>query len=486
MAALTLRPNADTGTNQWAITASASPGGETARWQVLDEVVTNPTPAPATANDFIRTSTTGQVSEVALADVGALQSGRTLDSIVANIYAQSGGTRRTIVCDLRYNVGGTGADTSLGTVTVPNNATTAQWFTISVAAGSLATLTDAELNSLRLRFTTATSASTSTTAGTVYAAYVVVTYTPPNTPPVAAFTRDITNPITNQTITFTDTSTDADGTIVSRAWDLDNDGAFDDGTGSTASTSFATEGSKTVRLQVTDDRGGTNIATMTFTVSLPANTPPVASFTRDVVSPAANQTITLTDTSTDPDGTIVSRAWDLDNDGAFDDGSGTTATVSFPAAGTYTVALQVTDDRGGTNSTSMTINVAADTVAPIATITSVQRSKISDKTGVNSTDINFTVNEPFNAYEVRLVSSTGAQKNTGTLIESGGAGAAGTPITVTITYAEAVAAGALEGNNIIKIFVQDVAGNWSDYVSTLLLPSPTLYPSPTLFPGSTS
>ena len=63
---------------------------------------------------------------------------------------------------------------------------------------------------------------------------------------------------------------------------------------------------------------------MTFTVLAP-NVAPVASFTRDVDEPAAVQVVTFTDTSTDRDGTIASRAWDLDDDGAYDDGTGATA-----------------------------------------------------------------------------------------------------------------------------------------------------------------
>ncbi len=54
---------------------------------------------------------------------------------------------------------------------------------------------------------------------------------PPNSPPTAAFTFLPASPQTNQSVTFTDGSTDSDGTIASRGWDTDNDGAFDDGTG---------------------------------------------------------------------------------------------------------------------------------------------------------------------------------------------------------------------------------------------------------------
>ena len=59
-------------------------------------------------------------------------------------------------------------------------------------------------------------------------------------------------------------------------------------------------------------------------------------------------------TSTDA-GRVVSQAWDLDNDGSFDDGTGVTAERAFPAVGTYKAGLRVVDD--GQNATSDVENV---------------------------------------------------------------------------------------------------------------------------------
>jgi PKD repeat protein len=63
-------------------------------------------------------------------------------------------------------------------------------------------------------------------------------------------------------------------------------------------------------------------------------------------SPTAGQAVTFTDTSSDPDGSIAGRAWDTDNDGQFDNGTGPSAQATFAAAGTYTVRLRVTDNQG--------------------------------------------------------------------------------------------------------------------------------------------
>lgn len=189
---------------------------------------------------------------------------------------------------------------------------------------------------------------------------------PPNAAPTASFTVAPAAPQTGQSITFTDTSTDSDGAIATRAWDLDDDGAYDDGSGSTASRSFAAAGTFTVRLRVTDDDGApaTTSRQVTVTGTPAPNAPPTAAFTVSPSSPQIGQGVTFTDTSSDSDGTISTRGWDLDDDGAYDDGSGATAARSFAAAGTFTVRLRVTDDDGAPATTSRQVTVAGSSPPP--------------------------------------------------------------------------------------------------------------------------
>ena len=179
---------------------------------------------------------------------------------------------------------------------------------------------------------------------------------PANQPPAASFTFSPAAPLVGQSVKFTSTSTDPDGTIASVAWDLDNSGVFNDGTTTTVSTTFTTSGPHTVRLKVTDDLGGTNAVASNVVV----NVKPTASFTVDPEKPIEGDTVTFTSTSTDPDGTIASTKWDLDGDGAYDDATGATATRKFTVPGSNPVGVRVTDDRGAVATSTMTLVVVAN------------------------------------------------------------------------------------------------------------------------------
>jgi PKD repeat protein len=176
-----------------------------------------------------------------------------------------------------------------------------------------------------------------------------------NRAPVASFDFSPTDPQAGQTITFTSSSSDPDGSIASQDWDLDNDGEFDDASGSSAQWAFGTPGSKTVRLQVIDDNNTTSVATLTVPV---ANRPPTASFDVAPEAPISGQTVVFTSTSNDPDGQALTYAWDTNDDGAFDDGTGSSASRSFPTPGSQTVRLRVTDSSGASDTFSFTFTVA--------------------------------------------------------------------------------------------------------------------------------
>ena len=171
---------------------------------------------------------------------------------------------------------------------------------------------------------------------------------PPNQPPVASFTASCTN----LSCTFNSSGSSDDVGITNRSW------TFGDGTtaGNVVSPNktYASAGTYTVTLTVTDGGGLTNSTSQQVTVTAPppTNQPPVARFTIS----CTGLTCTFDGrTSTDDKG-VVSYAWDL---GKFPDRytNGPVATATYPHSGPRTVVLTVTDAEGLTSTVSQTFTV---------------------------------------------------------------------------------------------------------------------------------
>jgi PKD repeat protein len=211
---------------------------------------------------------------------------------------------------------------------------------------------------VRLRVTDSTARTSTTTVN------VSVTR-----PPIASFTVSPTSPLSGQTTTLDGSaSTDPDGFPIARyEWDVDGNGTFRVDTGSvpTLTTQWATPGTRSVRLRVTDIDGATGVATVNVNVQ---NRPPVAVLS--VPTPAiVGQPATISAAgSYDPDGTIVRYQWDLDNSGTFATDTGTVPQVqqTYAAPGTRTVRVRVTDDYGATTVDTKTMTI---TIAPVASFT---------------------------------------------------------------------------------------------------------------------
>ena len=184
-----------------------------------------------------------------------------------------------------------------------------------------------------------------------------------NQPPSASFTFSPSGPSDADEVSFTDDSTDADGTILSWQW------SFGDGALSTAKNPhhvFADDGTYEIALIVTDNDGATSAAcARTITV---VNAIPVAQFELPVGA-SAGDPVTFVDHSFDrsPSGEIVHVAWDF-GDGTVcpgsvngcDGGTAHSPVHNYDSAGIYTVSLVVIDDDGALATISRILSVTSE------------------------------------------------------------------------------------------------------------------------------
>ncbi len=184
-------------------------------------------------------------------------------------------------------------------------------------------------------------------------------------------TADVGGPYTadeGSSIVLSGTGTDPAGDLdpLTFAWDLDNDGNFDDAADASPTvdlTGVDGPGVLEVSLRVSDGDGGEAVASTSITVN---NLPPtITSVSNDgpiVEGGSSTITVTVTVTATDPAslGDPLNYEFDCDNDGTFEIGPqfSETTSCSFAVHGAYPVDVKVTDGDGGEAVGATTVIVA--------------------------------------------------------------------------------------------------------------------------------
>jgi len=169
---------------------------------------------------------------------------------------------------------------------------------------------------------------------------------------------------------------------------------------------------------------------------------------------------------------------DTSNDPDIQDTEGASAWITFNTSkavklssgdGSKTLHCKIRDDVLNTTA-EVTASVTLDTTVPVATISvAASPTKISKVATKDTSTFQWQADVHIQAYKVKVVPSSGSPHTAGTQIPttagssntSGGAVNATTNVTSTIKGADLESASAGDGTKIVKVFVQDDAGNWS-------------------------
>ena len=221
---------------------------------------------------------------------------------------------------------------------------------------------------------------------------------PVNRPPVANAGADQTTTLPANTAVLSGTgSNDPDGTITTYAWSKisgPNTGTIATANTVTTNVTGLTQGVYRFRLQVTDNSGATAADTVQVTVNAAPNQPPVVSAGADQTIALPINSVVLSGSANDPDGTITTYAWSKisgPNAGTIATANTVTTNVTGLTQGVYRFRLQVTDNSGATAADTVQVTVnAAPNQPPVANAGADQTITLP----INSVVLNGSANDP--------------------------------------------------------------------------------------------
>ena len=149
------------------------------------------------------------------------------------------------------------------------------------------------------------------------------------------------------------------------AWDTDEDGQFDDAINSpSVLVAFASPGRHEIGLRLTQPGG--LVAVQYKSVEVHSDNRPPALFVNTQgsigggITLRPNQSFVVRCSVLFSDDQVGSFAWDTDADGAFDDGTAVSTTISFPEPGLHRVYCKGTDAGGMSGTATLLVDVLAD------------------------------------------------------------------------------------------------------------------------------
>ena len=145
-------------------------------------------------------------------------------------------------------------------------------------------------------------------------------------------------------------SSDPDGSIAGYQWDFGDNST---GSGVMPTHVYASAGTFDVTLTVTDDGGASDAQSTTATITAQP-LPPVADAGGPYSAVVGSPVSLDGNNSADPDGSIVTHAWNFGDGGT---ATGSAPTHTYSVDGTFAVTLTVTDSDGLTSSDTTSANV---------------------------------------------------------------------------------------------------------------------------------
>ncbi|GAA0894018.1 hypothetical protein GCM10009122_36980 [Fulvivirga kasyanovii] len=188
---------------------------------------------------------------------------------------------------------------------------------------------------------------------------VSVTVTALNTPPVVNAGSDVNLVLPTDNVDITGTATDSDGTIASTQWtQVSGSAASFTVSGNTISITGLTAGNYIFRFRATDDDGDSAQDDVEVVVTA-SNILPVVNAGPDKAVTLPTNTVNLTGTASDSDGTIASYSWSIISGpvATLTNQNTATVTVSNLTEGSYTLRFTATDNDGGSKSDQAIITV---------------------------------------------------------------------------------------------------------------------------------
>jgi len=215
-----------------------------------------------------------------------------------------------------------------------------------------------------------------------------LTVTVTNNPPSVSAAASPTVLLAGQSTSFASTASDPDGDALTYSWDF-GDGA----TATTANPShtYISAGTYTATVTVTDIANATATSSVVIHVYTNADRP-TALFVSNVLNGFVGEAVGFDATlSTDPENNIVSYSWDFGDGSPL--GSGQAIARKYTAVGTYTVTLTITDARGLTDTTSLSMVILpADELGQLNTFLSYKVSWNRKTTNADSLSLDALVN----------------------------------------------------------------------------------------------